>query len=85
MRNTQLFSVKVCGLPDILSPPQNLSLEVGDRASFLCTVDMSCLVSYVEWYRHNNNGKPCKWAVNMRNKTKNTFGSFFLLTQSVIY
>ena len=61
VRNTQLFSVKVCGLPDILSPPQNLSLEVGDRASFLCTVDMSCLVSYVEWYRHNNNGKPCKW------------------------
>ena len=60
MRNTQLFSVKVCGLPDILSPPQNLSLEVGDRASFLCTVDMSCLVSYVEWYRHNTNGKPKK-------------------------
>ena len=50
-----LFSVKVCGLPEV-SPPENLTLEVGQTASFLCVVDMTCMVSYVEWYRHSDNG-----------------------------
>ena len=48
-------SVKVCGLPSV-SPPENLTLEVGQTASFLCVVDMTCMVSYVEWYRHSDNG-----------------------------
>ena len=51
-----MFAVKVCGLPHILQPPENMSLEVGETARFLCTVDMTCMVSYVEWYKHNDNG-----------------------------
>ena len=46
----------MCGLPEV-SPPENLTLEVGQTASFLCVVDMTCMVSYVEWYRHNDNGQ----------------------------
>ena len=49
-------SVKVCGLPDV-SPPENLTVKVGQTASFLCVVDMTCMVSYVEWYRHSHNGQ----------------------------
>ena len=52
--------MKVCGLPHILQPPENMSLEVGDTARFLCTVDMTCMVSYVEWYKHNDNGQ---WSI----------------------
>ena len=33
-----------------------MTLEVGDTAKFLCTVDMTCMVSYVEWYKHDSNG-----------------------------
>ena len=46
----------MCGLPDV-SPPENLTLEVGQTASFLCVVDMTCMVSYVEWYRQSDNGQ----------------------------
>ena len=52
---TTFCSVKVCGLPEV-SPPENLTLEAGQTASFLCVVDMTCMVSYVEWYRHSDNG-----------------------------
>ena len=55
--NPVLCSVKVCGLPHILQTPENMSLAVGDTARFLCTVDMTCMVSYVEWYKHNDNGE----------------------------
>ena len=48
--------MKVCGLPTILQAPENLTLSVGDTATFLCTVDMTCMVSYVEWYKHSDNG-----------------------------
>ena len=48
--------MKVCGLPEV-SPPENLTLEVGETADFLCVVDMTCMVSYVEWYRHSHNGQ----------------------------
>ena len=48
--------MKVCGLPDILEPPQNLTLAEGERATFFCLVDMTCLVSYMEWYRNTENG-----------------------------
>merc|ERR1712029_1237847 len=48
-------NVKVCGLPNILQPPENLTLDTGATAKFLCTVDMTCMVSYVEWYKHNDN------------------------------
>ena len=52
-----IISVKVCGLPTILTPPDNMTMEVGDTAKFLCTVDMTCMVSYVEWYKHDSNGR----------------------------
>jgi len=48
-------NVKVCGLPKILQPPENMTLNSGDTAKFLCTVDMTCMVSYVEWYKHTDN------------------------------
>jgi len=38
-----------------LQPPENLTLDTGATAKFLCTVDMTCMVSYVEWYKHNDN------------------------------
>ena len=39
-----------------MQPPENMTLNSGDTAKFLCTVDMTCMVSYVEWYKHNDNG-----------------------------
>ena len=40
-----------------MQPPENMTLNSGDTAKFLCTVDMTCMVSYVEWYKHNDNGE----------------------------
>ena len=47
----------MCGLPNIFEPPKNMTLEVGQTAKFFCTVDMTCMVSYVEWYKQNDNGQ----------------------------
>ncbi|XP_023325604.1 fibroblast growth factor receptor isoform X2 [Eurytemora carolleeae] len=48
--------VKTCGRPEINNVMQNLTLKPGDTASFRCTVDMKCLVSYIQWYHEMNNG-----------------------------
>jgi hypothetical protein len=48
--------VKTCGRPEINNVMQNLTLRPGDRANFRCTVDMKCMVSYIQWYHELNNG-----------------------------
>merc|ERR1712025_1489642 len=50
-----VMNVKVCGLPRITHAPKNLTLETGGIAKFRCTVDMTCIVSYIEWYKHGYN------------------------------
>ena len=52
-----MIAVKMCGLPNIFEPPKNMTLGVGDTAKFYCTVDMTCMVSYVEWYKQSDNGQ----------------------------
>merc|ERR1719350_813098 len=51
-----VMNVKMCGLPRITHAPKNLTLETGGIARFRCNVDMTCIVSYIEWYRHGDNG-----------------------------
>lgn len=48
--------VKTCGRPEINNVMQNLTLKPGDTARFKCTVDMTCMVSYIQWYHEMNNG-----------------------------
>merc|ERR1711915_16877 len=51
-----IMNVKTCGLPTITNAPKNLTLNTGDTARFYCAVDMSCMVSYIEWHKHDDNG-----------------------------
>merc|ERR1711915_519300 len=51
-----IMNVKTCGLPSITNAPKNLTLNMGDTARFRCEVDMSCMVSYIEWHKHDDNG-----------------------------
>jgi len=48
--------VNTCGRPQINNVMQNLTLKEGDTANFRCTVDMSCMVSYIQWYHEMGNG-----------------------------
>eukprot|EP00092_Neocalanus_flemingeri_P102569 GFUD01131198.1.p1 GENE.GFUD01131198.1~~GFUD01131198.1.p1 ORF type:complete len:189 (+),score=21.37 GFUD01131198.1:100-666(+) len=48
--------VKTCGQPKINNVMRNLTLNPGDTARFRCTVDMKCMVSYIQWYHEMNNG-----------------------------
>ena len=34
----------------------NVTVKPGQRASFKCQVDMSCIVAYIEWYHEMDNG-----------------------------
>ena len=34
----------------------NVTAKPGQRASFKCQVDMSCIVAYIEWYHEMDNG-----------------------------
>ena len=61
-----MIAVKMCGLPNIFEPPKNMTLEVGETAKFYCTVDMTCMVSYVEWYKQSDNGQ-CNWNLELGN------------------
>lgn len=45
-----------CGLPKINNVMKNLTLNEGDSASFHCSVDMKCMVSYIQWYHEPFNG-----------------------------
>merc|ERR550517_358471 len=44
------MKVRTCGLPEITSVMRNLTVYPGDEARFECTVDMRCLVSYIQWF-----------------------------------
>jgi len=35
---------------------KNLTLNEGDTARFQCSVDMKCMVSYIQWYHEPFNG-----------------------------
>merc|ERR1719431_614391 len=48
--------VKTCGQPRIKNVMRNLTLNPGDMARFHCSVDMKCMVSYIQWYHHMDNG-----------------------------
>lgn len=45
-----------CGLPKINNVMKNLTLNEGDTANFHCSVDMKCMVSYIQWYHEPFNG-----------------------------
>jgi len=49
--------VKTCGLPLIDSTTMsNLTVRPGDKVTFNCKVDLSCLVSTIRWYHEMENG-----------------------------
>lgn len=48
--------VKTCGQPKINNVMRNLTLNPGETARFRCSVDMKCMVSYIQWYHEMNNG-----------------------------
>jgi len=48
--------VQTCGQPRINNIMRNLTLNPGDTARFRCTVDMKCMVSYIQWHHEMNNG-----------------------------
>lgn len=48
--------VKTCGKPRINNVMHNLTLNPGESARFKCSVDMKCLVSYIQWFHEMNNG-----------------------------
>jgi len=52
----RVMKVKTCGLPRINNIMRNLTLNPGDTASFRCSVDMKCMVSYIQWYHESRNG-----------------------------
>lgn len=47
-----------CGLPKINNVMKNLTLNEGDTARFQCSVDMKCMVSYIQWYHQPFNDTP---------------------------
>jgi len=48
--------VKTCGQPKINNVMRNLTLNPGETARFRCSVDMKCMVSYIQWFHEMNNG-----------------------------
>jgi len=56
VRKSVIKAGNTCGQPKINNEMKNLTLHIGDTARFQCAVDMSCLVSYIQWYHHMNNG-----------------------------
>jgi len=45
-----------CGRPDIKNVMQNITVKPGEHASFECTINMKCMVSYIQWYHELSNG-----------------------------
>jgi len=45
-----------CGLPKINNVMKNLTLHERETARFECSVDMKCMVSYIQWYHETFNG-----------------------------
>jgi len=52
----EIITVKTCGQPKINNVMRNLTLNPGETARFRCSVDMKCMVSYIQWYHEMNNG-----------------------------
>ena len=50
------ISVRTCGKPNIQNIMNNVTARPGQTATFKCQVDMSCIVSYIEWYHEMDNG-----------------------------
>lgn len=49
--------VKTCGVPVIdTSEMGNRSVRLGDKVTFNCKVDLSCMVSTIRWYHEMENG-----------------------------
>jgi len=56
---TDLFSYKTC----VNSPPSfspgcmtDLTVNIGERATFNCQVDPQCLIQYIHWYHESESG-----------------------------
>lgn len=45
-----------CGLPKINNVMKNLTLNEGETARFHCSVDMKCMVTYINWFHDPFNG-----------------------------
>jgi len=52
----QLLTIRTCGKPNIQNIMNNVTARPGQTATFKCQVDMSCIVSYIEWYHEMDNG-----------------------------
>lgn len=52
----KILTIKTCGKPNIQNIMSNVTAKPGQRASFKCQVDMSCIVAYIEWYHEMDNG-----------------------------
>lgn len=56
MKKSVIKAGNTCGQPRINSQMKNLTVDIGDTARFQCAVDMSCLVSYIQWWHQMGNG-----------------------------
>ncbi|XP_023321266.1 protein turtle homolog B isoform X2 [Eurytemora carolleeae] len=52
----RLLQIKTCGHPRISNLMENITVKPGDKAIFNCKVDMSCMVSTINWYHEMENG-----------------------------
>jgi len=52
----KMLQIKTCGQPTILNSMMNVTVRPGEMAQFKCQVDMSCIVSYIEWFHDMPNG-----------------------------
>jgi len=54
---SEVWNLKTCGVPVIdTSEMGNRSVRLGDKVTFNCKVDLSCMVSTIRWYHEMENG-----------------------------
>lgn len=71
-------AVRTCGLPKIAAGEMtNLTVRPGERVTFHCKVDLSCLVSTIRWYHEMNNG------TEVRGFTKSAFWTALVLLKNI--
>ena len=51
-----LETMPTCGKPVIQNIMNNITVGLGESATFNCQVDMRCIVAYIEWYHEMDNG-----------------------------
>lgn len=51
-----LLEIETCGAPKIANIMENRTAKPGDQITFNCKVDMSCMVSTINWYHEFENG-----------------------------